>query len=269
MGIKENMHDLLESAQEHSATLCAIGAVAGVFVTAWLSGRAAVKASRTIDPDMTRKDKIVLYCKTYAATAVSAGITTGLIIGSDRIHVGKEAVLAASAAIWKEKATDLDNKIKEELGEEKANELKKKIVEDKIKDAEDKGELAKPTETELGKIYCYEPYTDQYFYTTRETIAWAMLSANRRLCTEFDCRLNYIIKMLGGKEKPEGDKLGWNWENEVQDYCWSYYGGPWIDFYPGVQKNAPNGKTALVLFYQVDPETQEPEDMIYKEYGGT
>ena len=260
MGIKENMHDLLESAQEHSATLCAIGAVAGVFVTAWLSGRAAVKVSRTIDPNMTRKDKTILYCKTYAATAVSAGITTGLIVGSDRIHVGKEAVLAAGAAIWKEKAMDLDNKIKEELGEEKANELKKKIVEDKKPDV-----LEKPDNGR--KIYCYDPYTDQFFWSSREIITYAMYKANEKLVKDCELTLNFINLILGAKWTKEGEELQWNYDNVVQEDGWAWTGGCWIEMIPDVR--TIKGKEAFVIFYQVDPMKQIPEDMVYTEYGGT
>ena len=271
MNLKEAMKNLLETASEHSGTICAVAAVGGVFVTAWLSGKAAVKVNQEIDPDMTRKEKAKLYCKAYWKTGISAAATTGLIIGSDRIHVGKEAVLATGAAIWKEKATDLEKKVREELGDEKTDELKKKIVEEKIKEAEEKGELNKSQEqreSNLERLYVYEPYTDQCFYTTRETIAWTMLKANEKLAKTFDVRLNYIIELLGGEKRPEADLIGWNWENEAQDYCWSYYGGPWIEMVPQVM-TMKNGKTAFAMFYQVDPDTQNPSDMIYKEYGGT
>lgn len=253
MGIKENMHDLLESAQEHSATLCAIGAVAGVFVTAWLSGRAAVNVSRTIDPDMTRKDKVILYCKTYAATAVSAGITTGLIIGSDRIHVGKEAVLAAGAAIWKEKAMDLDNKIKEELGEEKANELKKKIVEEKLE-----GKSANTYK----RITVYNPYSKQFIETTCETLAYAQLEMNRQLQTRFYYTVSAFDRILGGKDTLDAKGLGWSFENIANIDNWdNYVGARWIDV--DYEVTTINGKVVLLLIFGLPPEdiTYEIEEI--------
>ena len=94
-----------------------------------------------------------------------------------------------------------------------------------------------------------------------------MLKANEKLQKEYDVRLNYIIKMIGGKVYPEGDLIGWNWENEVQDYAWSYYGGPWIELVPDMirGRDGKDGEEAICLFYQVEPSTQEPEDMIYSE----
>ena len=256
-----NLDSLLNSFKDHSGTICAVAAVAGVFVTAYFSGKAAVEAKEKIKPEMETKEKVKTYAKVYAKTAVAAGVTCGLIIGSDRIHVGKELALAGVATMWKDKYVSLDKKMVEEVGEEKAKEIHKEIVKDEIKQNPYTGRAP------IGReILVYEPYTKQYIITTTEKIAWALLSANRELQTKFDVRLNYIIKMIGGDPCPYGNKIGWNMENECQDYCWSYYGGPWISLWPGIEtEQKVNGKGAMVLIYEVEPETQEPEDMIYSE----
>lgn len=268
MELQYIFEEAIQKVKDNSATICSGIAVAGVFVTAYFSGKAAVRVDHTIDPDMDRKEKWKEYFRAYWKTGLSAGLTSAAIIGSDRIHVANEMALAGVAAIWKQKAVDIDNKLKAEVGADRAKEIHKEIVEDHLKESGkklvDDHEEAQETYEKNGKIYVYEPYTDQCFWTTRETIAWVMLEANKRLMNSYDVRLNYIIKLLGGKATPEGEKIGWNWENEVQDYAWSYYGGPWIDITPDV-KTMKNGKQALCLFYMVDPETQEPEDMIYKE----
>lgn len=256
-----NWRKLSDGFKDKSGTICAIGAVVGVFVTAYFSGKAAVRVEHTIDPDMDKKEKAKEYAKAYAKTAVAAGVTSALIIGSDRIHVGKEAMLAGAAVMWKDKFIDLDKKVAEKLGQEEYGKIHREIVDDKIKEKPYRGPLPNK---EIGEILVYEPYTDQYIITTRERIAFAMLEANEKLQKSFDVRLNYIIKLLGGKWTPEGDKIGWNWENEAQDYAWSYYGGPWIDMWPNIVKRC-DGHEALCIFYSVDPETQEPEDMIYSE----
>ena len=270
-----NLEDALEKAKdiwdEHGGTICAGFAIVGVFVTAYFSGKAAVRVHTTVDPDLDKKEKIKEYVKAYWKTGLAAGVTCGLIISSDRIHIGKEAAIAGVAAIWKRKAVDIDKKLISEVGEERAHQIHNEIIQEKIEDDKKNHPEKFPAEeitdnlpdgSMTAKILVYEPYTDQYFYTSRETIAWVMLEANRRLMQNFDVRLNYIIKMLGGIPKPEGDLIGWNWENEVQDYSWSYFGGPWIELVPDVRKDK---KGALCLFYQVDPETQEPDDMIYSE----
>lgn len=261
-----NFDKVINWIKDHKATICSALACGGVFATAYFSGKAAVRVEHTIDPDMDKKEKAKEYVKAYWKTGVAAGATCALIISSDRIHVGTEAAIAGVAAMWKQKAVDIDKKLVEEVGEERAHQIHNDIIHEKI-ESDRKNHPEKFPEEKIpddgsmtSKLLVYEPYTDQYFYTTRETMAWAMLEANRRLMNQYDVRLNYIIKLLGGVPKPEGNKIGWNWENETQDYAWSYYGGPWIDFWPDVRKDK---KGALCLFYQVEPETQEPEDMIY------
>lgn len=261
-----NLDVMINWLKDHKATICSGLACGGVFATAYFSGKAAVRVEHTIDADMDKKEKIKEYAKAYWKTGAAAGATCALIISSDRIHAGAEAALAGVAAMWKQKAVDIDKKLIEEVGEEKAKQIHNDIIQEKIKDDLKNHPEKFPEEKDLpdgsmnSKLLVYEPYTDQYFYTTRETIAWVMLEANKRLMNQFDVRLNYIIKMLGGVPKPEGDKIGWNWENESQDYAWSYYGGPWIELMPDVRKDK---RGALCLFYQVDPDTQEAEDMIY------
>ena len=162
-------------------------------------------------------------------------------------------------ALWKGNLNDLEKKVVEKDGGEKLKEMKDEIVKEKVKD---KPIPEEPTNAH-GQILVYEPYTDQYIWTSREKIAWAMLQANEKLAKDYDVRLNLIIKMLGGQPTREGGLIGWNWENECQNYTWSYYGGPWISINPSMTKMG--GHDALMLFYEVDPDTQEPEQMIYSE----
>lgn len=260
------MNVILNYLRDHKATICSAVACGGVFATAYFSGKAAVRVEHTIDADMDKKEKIKEYAKAYWKTGIAAGATCALIISSDRIHVGTEAAIAGVAAMWKQKAVDIDKKLIEEVGAERAKEIHHEIYQAKIKDDLENHPEKFPREkipddgSMTSKILVYEPYTDQYFYTTRETIAWVMLEANKRLMNDYDVRLNYIIKMLGGKPTPLGNKIGWNWENELQDNAWSYFGGPWIELMPDVREDK-NG--ALCLFYQVNPESQGYEDMVY------
>ena len=263
-----NAGKLIRFLKDDKASICAAGAVVGVFVTAYFSGKAAVEVSNNVDPEDSTSEKVTKYAKAYWKTGLSAAATCGLIISCNKIHLGSEAAIAGVAAIWKAKAVDLDNALVKEVGEERAHEIHNEIVQEKIKNDKenrpDKFPSTKQDGSMSSKMLVYEPYTDQYFYTTRETIAWAMLEANKRLMNQYDVRLNYIIGLLGGKATPEGDKIGWNWENDTQDYAWSYYGGPWIEIMPDI-RTYNDGTQAFVLFYQVDPEPQGPDDMIYKE----
>lgn len=264
--MKFKIDNLLNLLKDKSGSICAAVACVGVGTTAYLSSKAGVQAYVTIDPDLDTKEKIKQYVKCYWKAGLSAALTVGAIIGSDRIHVGKEVALAGVAAMWKDKFVGLDKKMEEVVGEEKANEIREETVKEQIKRSKEKPTASQYREVRegTGKILVYEPYTDQYIVTSTERIAWALLAANEKLAKDFDVRLNFIIKMIGGVPKPLGDKIGWNWENESQDCCWSYYGGPWIEKCMDIYTD-DTGMEALCLFYQVDPTTQNPEDMIYSE----
>lgn len=279
MNLGKAFHKGIKYLSDHSGTICAGLAVAGVGVTAYFSGKAAVRVDHEIDCDMDKSLKIKTYIKAYWKTAVSGLATCGLIIGSDRLHVRKEVVLAGVAAIWKRNYTDLDKAMTEEVGQEKAKEIHQKMMDDRMANNTNIPDL--PEDADSNYILVYEPYTDQYIWTTREKILHAMYEANMRLVKDMDVRLSVIIDYLGGTPTLESEEIGWNYDNESQEYAWAYYGGPWIDLLPDIYRNIEDDQPipttyrkmgdpplkgdALCLFYTVDPEEQTPENMIYCE----
>lgn len=245
---------------EHSGTVAAGLAILGVGVTSWLSGRAALKAKDTPVPD-DKKGKVKRFVSVYGPAIFSGIVTSGLIVASDRIHANREIALGSMlsvAAVRARDADELERKVRERLGNEEVEGLKREVVKERM----EKTEIPK-NDNPSNYLLVYEPYTDQYIWTSREAIAWTMLEANKKLAHTLDCRLNFIVKMLGGKPKKKGDEIGWNWENEIQDYNWSYFGGPWIQIDP-VLKDEGYGEV-FHLYYQVEPEEQNYENMIYSE----
>ena len=247
-----------DDVKDNSGTIAALIALAGVGLTAYLSGKAAIKAKDIPVPE-DRKGRIKRFVSVYGRAMVSGAATCAAIVASDRLHHSKEVALgsvAASALAISDDYVRFERRAREEMGDEKTAEIHKAVRE------EQKGLLTD------NRILVYEPYTDQYIWTTRERIAWTMLQANRELVTKFDVRLAYIITKLGGKldtpkRKVKAEEIGWNWENEVQSDQWGYYGGPWIDIDVELRNDGP--RECLWLFYRVEPETQRPEDMIYSE----
>ena len=223
---------------------------------------------------MTRKERAKVYARCYWKTAAVGAATCGLIFGSDRIHVRKEVGLAGLAALWKGKYVDLDKATLETVGEEKYKEIQKTVIENKIK--ENPNIPDKPANATEDTILVYEPYTDQYIWTTREQIWYALYEANLRLQKDGEVKLSVIIDYLGGEWDPMGDMIGWNYDNEVQAEAWSYYDGGielLSDVYRRVEDKGEPIPTSYVkkgdqvspgdavcLFYTVDPETQTPED---------
>ena len=239
----------------NKATACTIAGVIGVAVTAFLSYKAGRRAEANPAPEVeTKKEKALRLTKTYGP-AVASGITTSaFIIGADRIHVGKELALGSAVAMWKSGYLDLDKATKEVVGEEKAEEINERL---RPSYSHDISELS-------NAIHVYEPLTDQYIWTTRETLAWALLKTNEELNRNYICKLNYFVVKLGGKAKPEGEVLVWDSESETQNYNWGFAGlGPWISAELLPRKHGP--EVILDLFYPFEPTKPMYSDKLYRE----
>ena len=91
--MKVNFKGIWKWITEHSGTICAGVGVAGVGVTAYFSGKAAVEVHEKVTPEMKKKEKLKIYAKAYWKTLLAGLLTSGAIIGSDRIHVGKEIMV--------------------------------------------------------------------------------------------------------------------------------------------------------------------------------
>ena len=265
-------------AKDHSGTLCAIGAIVGVAVTAYLSGKAAVKTYTELDPDTDKKLKVKVYTKNYLKVAVSFAATIGLIIGSDRIHVRKEMAIAGIAALWKEKYADLHKEVANKYGEDAARELDEQIAKNHMRD---NPYVGRQPNTDKGEKLVYEPYTDQYFITTDDEIREVYYLANKQFQKDFELPLNFIIRKFGGDTTKIDDKFGWYYESETQQYGWGFYGCMWIEptaIYmsskdgkqPGPLKYLkhdakPEANDIRCLFYDVEPMMPFEDDMLYKE----
>lgn len=257
MNFKHLINKGLRFAKDNQGTIGSIVAVGGVIGCCVLSVRAGKKIAVSGIDELETKEKVKEYAKVLIPTGLCAGVTVFTILASNHSHVRKEAALLGLATMWKKNYKELDTEVTDKLGAEEASKIHQNIIKKRIEN-DPQMQMVVPT----GKILVYEPNTDQYIETTKEALTMAMLKANEKLQKTFDVRLGYIIKLLGGTTigHPEANELGWNWENEAQEYAWSYYGGPWIELLPEIRDDK---RGAICLFYNVEPDTQEPEQMIY------
>lgn len=275
-----NVRSVINSAKDHSGTLCAVGAIVGLAVTAYLSSKAAVKTYTDLDPDTDKKLKVKVYTKNYMKTAVAFAVTTGLIIGSDRSHVRKEVALAGVAALWRGKYADIHKAVYDKYGEEVSRELDEEIAKNHMKENPYTGSAP---DISKGERLVYEPYTDQYFKVTEEKLRDVFYEANKIFVRDLELSLNFIIRELGGDTTRIDDKFGWYYDSETQTEAWLFYGTTWIEPINTVYMSAdsvnkksgplkylkyneqPTQHDIRCLFYDVEPQMPFDEDMMYKE----
>ena len=224
------LSNVFKSIGKHKSAISAGVAVVGVFVTSYLSGKAAVEVDHLIDPDMDRKLKVKVYAKAYWKAAVSALVTSGCIIGCHKSHVRTEVGLAAALAVNKDKLLELRDRAKEKFGEEAMNDIYREMAEEDVREfsvVTEDGEIVDnilnlPDQEKEKTLYLYEPFTEQTIPTTYIRILEAHLESNFRLQKDYSVEFNVFLEHLGGECTSDSSCLIWDLGDESQNYASSY-----------------------------------------------
>lgn len=198
-------------------------ATIGVGVTAWLSGRAAVKATKMSD----KKDKL----KCYIPTAISGVLTIASVWGSRKLSATQIASIAGAAGYFLSRR-------------KKADELTTQQMEKPVS-VEDTGK---------GDILCLESFTGRWFKSSVEEVEEACRMLDQIYHHGFEEKgycsvcVNELYSLLGIQTTYLGDALFWS--NDVNgehityaNYFvdWGEYGQVYIlepieESYPTMQK---------------------------------
>lgn len=221
-------------------------ACAGVVITGYLTHKATEKTVREIltyegtdiklNGHFTKRD-----LKNYIPPAIAAVGTIACIIGANKIHLSREAAMAAAVAFYKAAGEEFED-----------------AVFDKFNDAGLKENVLNENNQPLTgnmKIRIWEPYTKQYFEATQQEILWAELTVNKMLHQGGTVTLNDVLKLYSDpkiKHKEYGDMIGWSWDDDsFQELSCYYYAGGWIDMCP--QFEDTGGTPRFVMEYGIYP----------------
>lgn len=235
-------------------------AVAGVVETVYLAVKATPKALDILEENpagiQTKTQKVQATWKCYIPAAIAGAGTIACIVGANYAHLSREAGMLAAYSFLGEKFVDY----RERSGEKHDN---------KIMSAVEKSNIAKAVEgkpsdpVEMGKMWCYEPESEQYFRASTEQILWAQLTANQIFKDQGWLSFNQFLELLPEVKKVEwGDHTGWYTYDEdgYWDYNWSYYRGhsPWIDIQPQIDME----NEVMIIAYGMHPgDCPDPQDI--------
>ena len=227
---------ILSTIRKHAPTILSWIAVGGVVATGWLTHKAARKS----DTDEPFKK----HWKNYIPPVLAGAGTIACIVGANSAHLKVEAGMAGAVAFYKALSESQDDIAKTTTlpnGESAYSEFKKKSAYSAI---------SKPENIEFE---VYEPYTKQYFKTTQKEILWAELEANKLMSAKGTVKLNDILALYREcKQTPEGETIGWSWNEDWFNECASYYWhGGWIELTP--QWEERNGKMEFIMEYGIQP----------------
>ena len=231
----------------------ASGGVIGTGIT-W--AKAAVKSKEYAEenPEADFKDKVKHNAKIWFIPVTVAGVTIFCIVRGHKIHLEKEASLAAMSAFWKQKHDDLEKKVEEKLGTEQAAEIKEEILQEKMEKKGVPSSVGLPE----GMFWVYDEYSDQFIKTSGNQLTWAMYCVNKRFATYGDVEYNWFLGLIGGYRCDKLKGCGWSWDNETQIEIMEYNGmGMWIECQPDIFDSfskQKEGAPAAVLTFNYPPD---------------
>lgn len=242
-------------------------AVAGVVETVYLAVKATPKALDILEERSSEEkkdgtgwnktDTVKATWKCYIPAAIAGAGTIACIVGANYAHLSREAGMLAAYSFLGEKFVDY----RERSGEKHDDKIMNSIKKDHISEAV-KGKPNRPLE--IGKMWCFEPESEQYFQATTEQILWAELTANKIFHNQGWLSFNQFLDLLpkDAKRVPWGDHTGWYTSDEdgSWDYNWSFYRGgtPWIDIQPQISED----DDVMVIAYGMHPgDCPDPQDI--------
>jgi hypothetical protein len=189
--------------------MTAIG-VAGTVTTAYLTGKASIKADRLLAeeaPDLAPKEKLKIVWKLYIPAVASAGITITAIILANRISTRRAVALASAMTISRDALREYQEKVEEKFGAKKEQEVRNEITKDRmVRDPASKSDVVIIT----GQVLCYDKFLGRYFSSDMETIRRAVNDINEQIIHSHYASLGDFQDKLGIQRSEISDELGWN-----------------------------------------------------------
>jgi hypothetical protein len=197
------------------AILTAIG-ITGTVATAYLSGKAAIRAHEILVmsdeinyPDRAEwKKEVELVWKEFIPPVVTGLITVSAIFGANRIGSKRAAAMATAYSLSERAFTEYKEKVVEKVGANKEREVRDELAQDRVNrnPADDKSVII----TGNGDVLCYDQYTGRYFEASMDTLLSAKNEINHQILHQGYASLTDFFHELGLEKTSVSDEVGWN-----------------------------------------------------------
>ena len=208
--------------RRNGGTILTCLSAVGVVGTAYLSGKAAVKADKelkTLGEDASLKEKIKTVAPIYILPTAVGATTIACMFGANTISRKQQASMLAAGALIEKAYKKYKDKAEELLG---VNVVEANMAKDEVPPDLDKDE----------RLFYFNYYEDgehpeygSYFNSTVDKVLRAEMEVNRQFILTGQVNLNFFFNQLGINTVEGGDDLGWSAELGQE-----YYGYSWIDF---------------------------------------
>lgn len=210
---------------DNAPTILTAMGVTGTVVTAYLTGRASVKAAdmiryekETMDVEEFReletKEKILLTWKEFIPAVGIGALTITCIISVNRIGMRRTAALAAAYSLTEKAFDEYKSKVVERMGDSREQRLRDEIAQDQV--------IRKPLAnnevilTGNGDVLCYDSITGRYFLSQVETLRRAQNDINHQVLTTGYASLYNFFELVNLPSTPYSHEVGWNMDSLME-----------------------------------------------------
>lgn len=230
MKLKHIGKHLVREISKNSPVILTSVAASGVLATAIFSAKGHLKAIDIIEKNTgynhdgimeapSKTEAIKLTWKCYIPAGVCAGMTIGSIIALNRVHMRRNASLAAVYSITETAFKEYQNKVAETIGKNKEQAIRDEISKDKIR--RNPAGVNEIFVTGRGGVQCYDVHSGRYFECDIEKIRRAVNTLNRELLTDMFLSVNDFYEEIGLPQIKLGDGVGWNVDDGLIDISFS------------------------------------------------
>lgn len=222
MNLGEAFKRLEKLVVDNSPTILTAIGVTGTLTTAYLTGRASIKAAEILidaetrlpGRELTSQEKVRLVWKLYIPAVGTAVVTIAAIIGANRIGTRRAAALAAAYSVSEKAFEEYRTKVIEKLGERKEEAVRDEIAQDRVKrdPVDDRTVIV----SGRGEVLCYEAYTGRYFKSDMETLRKAENDINRQVIHDGFASLGDFYDLVGLPKTSVSDEIGWTSEKPLE-----------------------------------------------------
>jgi hypothetical protein len=214
---------------ENSTTILTSVGVAGVGVTAYLTGRSTFKAAELLARkekelveeigrdlpesmnarvELTKFEKVTIVWKQYIPPFISGTATIAAIIGANRIASRKIAALTFAAGISERALKEYREKVIERIGPRDHEKIRDEIAQDRVNQ--------NPVESQeviivgTGEALFFDNATGRYFQSTMESVKSAMNKVNYNITHYMYSSLSDFYDEIGLPATAYTDSVGFN-----------------------------------------------------------
>lgn len=233
-GVVKQLHHARFLVNENSTTILTGLGVAGVGMTAYLTGRASFKAAQIIekekltyavvtqddDPEVaeplhgyefTTTEKVKMVWSLYIPPVLVGTVTIASVIAANRIASKKVAALIVASGVSERALKEYKERVLEKIGPSKEQDIQDEIAQLRVANEAIGGDVI----VLGGEVLCYDLHSGRYFNSTHEAIKRAENKINYELVHFSAASLSEFYDELGVSATTYSDMVGWDVGNQM------------------------------------------------------